>query len=139
MAYQASERIYVDHAHTRIVPEDHPEGAVLLVAEGGFLTDEDADAWGLAGDAAAPGEAPDRPSPEQAAANAQTLGANERKAIRGSRNKALTAPEATKAGADAPSVHTDQHTGLPLVGISGADAPVPDLQPTPKDLTAPGS
>lgn len=125
MVFVADKRYYVNHAHTEIVDEDNPGGAQLLVAEGGILTDEDAAAWGL-GDAAPTSGV--KPSPEQAQANVQR-GA---KAQTGSKNKAQSSPDATKAEESTPFSEASFSAGQPQNAVSGADAPAPDIQPVPK-------
>jgi hypothetical protein len=124
MTYVSDKRIYVNRELTDIVPEDHPDGALLLVPEGGTLTDEDAARWGLSGKD--PGDGQPKPSPEQAFGNAQGARstADATKAVKGSRNKAQAAPDATKAESGP---------------VSGADAPEPDVQMIPKTDDTPAT
>lgn len=125
MVFVADRRYFVNHAHTELVEEDNPDGAQLLVAEGGVLTDEDAAAWGLGGAAPASGV---KPSPEQAQANVQG-GA---KAQTGSKNKAQLSPGATKAEDTNVLSDASFSASQPQNAVSGADAPAPDIQSLPK-------
>lgn len=124
MAFVAEERIYVDREFTQVVPEDNPDGAILLVPKGGTLTDEDAARWGLAG--TAPDDGEPKPSPEAAFGHAQGARSTDiaTKTVKGSKNKAVQAPDATKAESGP---------------VSGADAPAPDIQPLPKTDEAPAT
>lgn len=123
MTYTAEERIYVDRDYTQVVPEDNPDGAILLVPKGGTLTDEDAARWGLAG--TDPDDGEPKPSPEAAFGHAQGARSTDTatKAVKGSKNKAVQAPDETKAVSGP---------------VSGADAPAPDVRMLSKtdDTTA---
>lgn len=143
MAFQADKRYYVDHAHQQLVDEDNPDGCQLLVAEGGFLTDEDAAAWGLAGKSKNADPNAPKPSPEQAQGNAQGITADDRdtgaataKALKGSKNKAVSAPDETKAD-DGSGVSFS--AGQPADPVTSANAPAEQIQSLPTNLTAPGS
>ena len=133
MAFTADKRYYCNRELTELVDEDYPDGAVLLVAEGGMLTDEDAATWGLGSGTAKDGP---KPSAEQAFANAQGL-PRETKAIKGSANKAQSAPDADKGTGGGVTFSGSEPQNAPAV--SGADAPSPQIQDFPENLTAPGS
>lgn len=45
--YTADKRLYVNADGTKVVDEDSPDAASLLIAEGGELSDEDAKKYGL--------------------------------------------------------------------------------------------
>lgn len=49
MAYLSEKRLYVNKDKSRVVEEDDPEAAYLLVAEGSELSDADAEKYGLGG------------------------------------------------------------------------------------------
>lgn len=47
MVYVSDKRLHVNSDKSKVVPEDHPDAAYLLVAEGGELSDEEAAKYGL--------------------------------------------------------------------------------------------
>lgn len=51
--YKSDKRLYTTADRSRVVDEDDPEAAVLLVAEGGEISDEEAARLGLTGKRAA--------------------------------------------------------------------------------------
>lgn len=53
MAYTSDRRLYLNADGTKVVEHDDPEAAILLVGEGGELSDADAAKYGLGGTAEA--------------------------------------------------------------------------------------
>lgn len=53
--WTSDRRIYVDAMRTRVVPEDSPEAAYLLVGAGGQIPEDEARRYGLIGDKAVEG------------------------------------------------------------------------------------
>jgi hypothetical protein len=47
MPFKSDKRLYVNADRSKIVEEDSPEAAYLLVGEGGQVSDEDAKKYGL--------------------------------------------------------------------------------------------
>lgn len=58
--HEGDEILYVNKDRTKVVPEDSPEAAFVLVGPGGQIPDEDAERLGLSkqGDAEAKAQAP---------------------------------------------------------------------------------
>lgn len=53
--WTSDRRIYVDATRTRVVPEDSPEAAYLLVGVGGQIPEDEARRYGLIGEKATEG------------------------------------------------------------------------------------
>ena len=75
MSHVLKERTYLDASGTNVVPEDSPDAASLLGAEGDEIPDERAKELGLTkADAAPSGDAPETPAAKKPARRAKPRG-----------------------------------------------------------------
>lgn len=91
----SKERLYVNADKSKVVPEDSPEAAFLLVGQGGELTNEQVKQYGLKkSQLVGPGG---EDEPEEATAEEPKADESEAKAVAEADNKAVEEPPANKA------------------------------------------